>query len=62
MEEKRTKFFIINALTAVLLVYSGIRAYYYDKATLPAVLFILVGIFELYFSYTIYKGKWDNIL
>ena len=62
MQDKRTIFFIINALLGVMLIYQGARTYYLEKSVLGGVLFAAFGLLELYFSYSIYKGKYDSLI
>lgn len=62
MQDKKTIFFIINALLGVMFIYQGARTYYLEKSLLGGILFAIFGLLELYFSYSIYKGKYDGVI
>ena len=62
MQDKRTIFFIINALLGVMFIYQGARTYYLDKSAFGGILFAIFGLLELYFSYSIYKGKYGGVI
>ena len=62
MQDKRTIFFIINALLGVMFIYQGARTYSLDKSAFGGILFAIFGLLELYFSYSIYKGKYGGVI
>lgn len=62
MQDKKKIQFIVNMLLGILFIYNGIRIRSQGGSRIATVLLILFGLLEIYFAYTIYKGRWDDNL
>ena len=62
MKDKKKIQFILNMVLGILFTYNGIRIRYQGGSRIATVIFILFGLIEIYFAYTVYKGRWDDNL
>lgn len=62
MQDKKKIQFILNMVLGILFTYNGIRIRYQGGSRIATVLLILFGLLEIYFAYTVYKGRWDDNL
>lgn len=62
MQGKKKIQFIVYMLLGILFTYNGIRIRYQGGSRIATILLILFGLLEIYFAYTVYKGRWDDNL